>query len=59
MWTAHAAAVQANQSIVGKAVTPAYIFPATIASMNGTAIGSVGYVATVPSPWAVQSVNAE
>jgi hypothetical protein len=27
--------------------------------MNGSAIGSVGYVATVPNPWAVQSVNAE
>jgi hypothetical protein len=27
--------------------------------MNGTAVGSAGYVATVPSPWAVQSVNAE
>jgi hypothetical protein len=27
--------------------------------MNGTAVSSVGFVATVPSPWAVQSVNAE
>jgi hypothetical protein len=27
--------------------------------MSGAAIGSVGYVATVPSPWAVQSVNAK
>jgi hypothetical protein len=27
--------------------------------MNGTAIASVGYVATIPSPWAVQSLNAE
>jgi hypothetical protein len=27
--------------------------------MNGVAIGSVGYVATVGSPWSVQSVNAE
>jgi hypothetical protein len=27
--------------------------------MNGTAVSSVGYVATVPNPWAVQSVNAD
>jgi uncharacterized repeat protein (TIGR03803 family) len=27
--------------------------------MNGTAVGSETYVATVPNPWAVQSLNAE